>query len=538
MREICLRHKSILLISILFAFLTTATMVGYAFLFQFLVDYIVALDLSGALLATGGLILIFLLSATFSFLRGVFKNKYFRATFLALKNKMFEVFMNSDYLKFYEKAEGDYLNTMTTLMDDLKTQYMLPLYAIVTSSALAIFSLMAVFFYSYIMGFVAILLLLVQVSIPLLFKKATSNASAKYVKTAGDFSGSVANYLGGFELFASRSLQSEILSKFSDVNERLENSKLKRNNLLVGSNSVIYLIRMLLILIPWVVGAILIIQGQITLGAMMAISQLNNSIAEPFSEVIENYNLSISGKEVAKKIDGDITKHSRQKALLELKNELKKIEVENLSFTYGGEIVLNRLSVTFEAGKKYAIYGASGSGKSTLAKILAGLLTGYSGRILFNGDCISAEHYNLSKFIGYLPQETYLLNDSLINNVSLYQDIDGDSIISILNNLGLSEMVSTLEFGVDTNMGNAGQFVSSGQKQRIGLARILTSNLPVIIFDEPTSSVDADTKMNIEKYILSLDGVTVINITHSIDDGLKEEYDHLLRIDEGKIIPI
>lgn len=536
MRKIYFKHKKVLIISLIFSTLVVSTTIGYAFLFQRLVDYIVNLDINGAIISLLFLVTIFILSSTFTFLRGYFLNKYFRNIFTDLKSKLFRSFMASDYLVFYERGEGDYLNTITTLVNDLKEEYLMPIHTVATSLLLSLFSLVAIFYFNFIMGILAIFLMLAQLAIPTLFKKTTVKTSQDYVKKSAEFTSKTSGFLGNFELIISQNFKGKIQELFLVSNKSFEESKFKRNNVRSLSNALIFLANMMLILLPWFIGAILVIEGNITFGILMAISQLNNSVAEPFTEVITAYNRAISGKQIEKKIENDLLSgEGVAKDDFVIAGGFDTLVLNNLNYSYGNTKILHDLNFTFEKNKKYALTGKSGSGKSTLGKVIIGLLKCDEGEIYVNGHVVDTQYQSTSKVIGYLPQETHLLNDTLKNNITLYGDFSEDKIQSILDKLGLSSWVDSLENGTKTLLGSSGQFVSGGQKQRIGIARMLIRDIPVIIFDEPTSSLDLELHHEIEELILSLENVTVICITHRFDAEVINKYDTILKLEDGTI---
>ena len=530
MKNIFFRYKLLLTTAMAFSLLVTSTKVGYAFVFQRLVDFIAGLNLSGALISIGIMVVVFALSSCFSYLQGYFLNKYFRDTFILLKNKLFMNFIGSDYRQFYKRSGGDYLNTITTLTNDMKTGYILPIYTALTSSALALFSLAAIFYYNLMMGALALFILLIQTLVPVLRKKPTEKSSENYAKETAAFSSKTMNLIGGFELIASQNIRAQAFELFSSSNKSLEQSRFKMNNIINLSNALIFFVRMILILLPWFAGAALIIRGDITFGAMMAISQLNNSLAEPFAQVITSFNQAVAGKEIAAKVKKDLEDIiCEEKTELDIQGALRSVTLKNIGYSYDGKTqVLSGVNLTFEAGKKYALLGKSGSGKSTLGKILSGLLTDYTGEIYINETLINSKKDDISKIIGYCPQETYLFNDTLGNNITLYRDLPKDELDFILQKLEFDNIAGCAERGYETALGSSGQLLSGGQKQRVGLARLLINKVPVIVLDESTSSLDMELYQEVEKFILSLENITVISIAHRPGDDVIRKYDDVL----------
>lgn len=201
------------------------------------------------------------------------------------------------------------------------------------------------------------------------------------------------------------------------------------------------------------------------------------------------------------------------------------IEAKGLSFTYPGSEMPVFKNVTFNInrGCSIAFVGPSGSGKTTLANILLGLLPPSAGDLIINGKNIFQTERFMSSWqhnIGYVPQDTYLINDSLKRNIALGvddTDINPERIWEVIRHANLEETVRQLPQGLDTNVGEQGIRLSGGQKQRVSIARALYHDPSVIIMDEATSSLDNETESEISRAIEKLRGnKTVIIIAHRL----------------------
>jgi ATP-binding cassette subfamily B protein len=240
----------------------------------------------------------------------------------------------------------------------------------------------------------------------------------------------------------------------------------------------------LIILVPWFVGAYFVINGHFTFGALMAISQLNNLVSEPLTQAISSYNEYLGGKEIANKIKENIIINDYKKKIsYKMENKFTNLFFENIKFLYNDKIILNNISLPLETGKKYLITGKSGAGKSTLAKVLCGLLPPCEGKIFINGHSIDYTKYDMINICTYAPQETFLFNDSIYNNITLYNDVNDSDVDNLLNNLQLSTVFGSSVECKNIIIGENGKKISGGQKQRIGIARAFLSDAPVIIFD-------------------------------------------------------
>ena len=174
------------------------------------------------------------------------------------------------------------------------------------------------------------------------------------------------------------------------------------------------------------------------------------------------------------------------------KEIINDIEIKRLSFSYADTIVFNDLNLSFHKNSFIGISGSSGRGKSTLIDILLGFLKPHSGNVYVNGKEVSEN--DLKKFwwqISYVKQSTFLLHDSILNNIVLYDDnFDKQKLEKVLDVTGLNEWINKLPDGIQTTITESGKNISGGQRQRIAIARALYKDGSLIILDEPFNELD------------------------------------------------
>ena len=221
-------------------------------------------------------------------------------------------------------------------------------------------------------------------------------------------------------------------------------------------------------------------------------------------------------------------------------NVFKSFELKNISFSYPNisELAINNLSMKILNGSTIGIIGSSGSGKTTLVDILLGLLKPESGEILYDGKLLSNNSHHWTDQVAYLPQQVFLIDDSIEKNIALgveYESIDKAFIDLAIKKSSLSELIKSLPEGVDTNIGENGVRLSGGQRQRIALARAFYHNRNILVLDESTSALDQETEREIVKEIQALKGdKTMIIIAHRLNT--LEHCDIIYKIEKGKIV--
>ena len=223
-----------------------------------------------------------------------------------------------------------------------------------------------------------------------------------------------------------------------------------------------------------------------------------------------------------------LIKKMPQMKFLKLKKHLKKIfSLKNIFYKYPGtkQYVLNDLNFSFQKGDIISISGSSGAGKSTLLNIIMGILRIEEGIILIDDKKINkGDLFNIEN-LGFVPQNTFLLDDSIKNNIILNRPYNEKEFVNALKLAGLSEFYEDIS-DKNTPLGEGGIKVSGGQKQRIALARALYRKSEIIILDEPTSSLDQETRSKIYKFLKEINqknNCTIVIVSHDdIPNGITE----------------
>ena len=217
----------------------------------------------------------------------------------------------------------------------------------------------------------------------------------------------------------------------------------------------------------------------------------------------------------------------------------KSISVEELSFSYdeGEENVID--DVSFEIGKNtsVAFIGPSGAGKTTMVDIMLGVLKPQKGAVKVDGsniaDCMDAWH----KKVGYIPQNIYLMDESLRKNIAFgvpEDEIDDEKVWKVLREAQLESVVKEMDEKLDTVIGEMGVRLSGGQRQRIGIARALYRDPEILVLDEATSALDTETEKAVMEAIDSLHGrMTLIIIAHRL--STIKNCDVVYEVKEGKV---
>jgi ATP-binding cassette subfamily B protein len=288
-----------------------------------------------------------------------------------------------------------------------------------------------------------------------------------------------------------------------------------------------------------------VVDGNMTLGMMMAVQYIIGQLNSPIDQLINFINVTQDAKislerlgEVHLREDEEDTDSSR---IADIPSEAN-LSVQNLSFRYEGpdsELVLNDISLTIPEGKQTAIVGMSGSGKTTLVKLLLGFYPTTKGDIRLGANSLDA--YSLRRWreeCGVVMQDGYIFSDTIARNIAPGVEIINKSeLLNAARIANIADFISTLPLGYNTKIGGEGHGLSQGQKQRILIARAIYKNPKFLFFDEATNALDA----NNEKVILEnlqefVKGRTSVVVAHRL--STVKNADQIVVIEKGQIVEV
>jgi ATP-binding cassette subfamily C protein LapB len=291
-----------------------------------------------------------------------------------------------------------------------------------------------------------------------------------------------------------------------------------------------------------IVGVYLIVERELTMGALIACFMLSGRVMGPISQVanlIVSYDQTKTALNALEGIVEKTQERNPEKPFVKRPSFKGEIQFNKVSFAYPDEKQAALADVSFKiaAGEKVAIIGRIGSGKSTIQKLLLGLYQPTAGSVLFDGiDSQQIDPADLRGHIGYVPQDVILFAGSVKSNI-VYgaPHVEDSEIIRVAELSGVKEFVDRHPLGFDRAVGERGQALSGGQRQSIGIARAYLNNPSMFLMDEPTSGMDNSTeslvKENLQKV---LSDKTMILVTHKT--SLLSLVDRVIVLDNGKLI--
>ncbi len=285
-------------------------------------------------------------------------------------------------------------------------------------------------------------------------------------------------------------------------------------------------------------GALLVIEGQMTPGMMIAGSILMGRVLAPIDQLIAVWK-QWSGAQLAyRRLDALLREHPEPPAPMPLPTPLGQLTVEQVSAGPPGrqQATLQQVSFALAPGEVLGVLGASGSGKSTLARLLVGVWQPLVGHVRLDGaELRQWDREALGPHIGYLPQSIELLRGSIAENIARFGELDGLKVVEAARLAGVHELILRLPHGYDTRLGEGGADLSGGQKQRIALARALYGHPCLVVLDEPNSNLDSLGEAALANALVQLKalGRSVVLVTHR--SAALGQADKLLVMNEGRM---
>lgn len=492
-----------------------------------------ALSLRTLLLISAGFVL---LCAGLSLLNYASQPRFLERAMRQYKDFAFKKLIGKSISSFRDESAAGYLSALTNDAASIETNYLAQMLAMITKAVTFIGALLLMCRYSLLMTAIAAGLTVLPLIASLLTGSRLQTVESRVSERNGEFTAALSDCLAGFTVVKNFRAEREIFRLFAQSNKALEHEKFtgRRIKTLVGMiGAVTGIFAQLGVFIA---GVYLSMKGgSMTPGAVVLFVNLMNFIISPIAELPGLLACRKAALGLVDKLAVALERSSSREGSETLNRLEHGIRLENVSFAYEpGKTVLHGINAEFESGKAYALVGGSGSGKSTLLNLLMAAETNYSGHILADGielSDISTE--SLYGTMAAIQQNVFVFNASIKDNVSMFHDFPKTEMDEAIARAHLGALIR--ERGEDYLCGENGSGLSGGEKQRISIARSLLKKSSVLLADEVTAALDAQTAHRVSSDILDLQGITRIVVTHTLEESLLRRYDKIFVLRSGRI---
>ena len=461
---------------------------------------------------------------------------FIRRAMRQYKASAFSYLSKKNIASFQKESSASYLSALTNDATAIENNYLGQIMMII-SKILAFFgSLILMLYYSPILTGFVILILLLPTMVSAVMGKKMQKAQKEVSDRNSAFTAAMTDCLGGFTVIKSFRAEDEALKIFSEENDKLEDAKCRLRKIGVVAGNLGMMAGMAAQMGVFLMGTYLAMSGKgLTPGSVMLFVNLMNFLISPVSELPK----LLAGKKAASalidKLAESLSENKKTEGDETVGTIGEGIHFRNVSFSYDGEKeVLHNIDCDFKPGKSYAIVGGSGSGKSTLLNLLLSGNNSYQGNISIDGKelkTISTD--SLYDLMTVIQQNVFIFNSTIRDNVTMFRDFSSEKVEAAMRKAHLLPLVT--ERGEDYRCGENGNQLSGGEKQRISIARSLLKESSVLLADEVTSALDAQTSCEVINGILDLEDVTRIVVTHTLEEALLRRYDEILVVRNGTI---
>lgn len=463
--------------------------------------------------------------------------KFYAKAMRQYKDFVFEELSRKSISAFSGENTSLYLSALSNDANEIEAGYLANIFPMICDIILFVGALAMMIWYSPILTLVAVSVSFLPILASLIAGDRMAAAETAVSKRNEALTATLKDSLSGFSVIKSFRAEKAICRQFARDVAAVAKAKCHRDRVVVVLNSMGKLTGILAQFGVFFVGAWLTVTGRgASAGIVMSFVQMMNYIINPIGRIPYILARRKAAFALIDKLALALNENIRDEGEHIPQTLESGIKLENVSFSYDGEKdALSNVSVTFEAGKSYAIVGGSGSGKSTLLNLLMAGYSNYEGDIRYDGRelrTISSE--SLYELVSLIQQNVFVFNNTVRDNVTMFHPFDDKAVAQALELSGLNEFIARR--GEDELCGENGCNLSGGEKQRISIARSLLRKSSVLLMDEATAALDAQTAFRVIRSILDLKDLTRIVVTHGLDENILNRYDQIIAMKAGRIV--
>ncbi len=495
-----------------------------AWLVQQTIDLISGVDASFSLGQLGILTLLVMVVISVAYACAYWsKPRFISRAIGQYKNFVFERLTQKGISAFSSESTSLYISALSNDTATIETNYLSNLFGIVESVVLFVATLAMMFWYNPVLTLVSIGISFIPILVSLLTSSRAVTAEKRISQVNEQYMSSLQDSLMGFSVIKSFRAEKQMVRIFRNKVREVSDAKELRQKISIIIELLSTLSGILVQLGVFLFGAYLAISGKgVTAGTVLLFVQLLNYILQPIATIPIYFAGFRSARGLIQKLANALDENVQDTGTQEKTELQNNIAVRDLSFGYEPDKpILKNINCTFDSGKSYAIVGASGSGKSTLLHLLTASHHSYSGTIDYDVELRNIRSDALYDMLSVIQQNVFIFNASIRDNITMFSDFPDAEIQRAIRLSGLSKLIA--EKGENYLCGENGANLSGGEKQ-------------ILLADEVTAALDAETSYQVSDAILNLSDMTRIVVTHALDAALLRRYDCILTMKSGQIV--
>jgi ABC-type multidrug transport system fused ATPase/permease subunit len=491
-------------------------------------------ELVGMKLLVPELIIRAILLVPLSIIASILNSFYRRKANASLKKYYITKVFGKNIAEFQKENNAKYLSAMTNDLNTLDNNLITCIYTVSSGTVSFLVGIWLLSIVDARMILLAVVIIIINLTISILTRKPTKKAYKERSDLFDVYTSYIKEVLSAFHIVKNYNLQEKVTLDYNTKSEEIQH----KGYIIERMLSFIFGSQHLFIngSMNGVVCAIgyLAILGKITPGGLMLVIEGIQRMMWPLFHISENLAKLFTSGDLIKKIEKTLENDNKYVETVDLPEFKNEIILKDVEFHYEDDVeqtILTDINLTMKRNGKYLIVGPSGGGKSTLLKLLRKYYHPTSGSIMIDGhnlNDVKMEQYY--KLVANIEQQVFIFEDTIRNNITLYKDYTQKQVDAAVEASGLSDFVKQQPQGLDTLIYDNGKNISGGERSRIVIARALLDNASILFMDEAFASLDMERAREIEKTILSLKDITVINVSHIIFKDTRELYDKVITV--------
>jgi len=488
------------------------------------IDAVVALDQSGFKSQTFNLFALALLLVPSNLLLAFIKGLYKKHAIVRAKHYYIEKIFEKDINKFQSENTAIYLSTLTNDVSNIENNFIDGIFEVIIHSMNFIVGMIVIAYVSPIALVVGLALGILGTVVSILMGKPLQMHQEHRSAFYSSYTSYIKEFLSAFHIIKANNLNQKIRDDFYKKSEDIQEKGYIIDKIVsyISATQNFLMMSMMYGLLAF--SAYMAITGSLTLGGVILIVTNMEKIMFPLMQISEWLPKIISSKGIFNKIQVLLDDKQESDETIAIDDFKQTIEFVHVDFSYGNEEVLSHINLKIDKGNKYLFIGPSGGGKSTLLKLLRKYFDPTSGSIHLDQNNI--KHITKETYfqqLANIEQSVFIFEDTVRNNLCLYKPYSEEAIMRAIERAGLLDFVENQPDGLERMLYDNGKNISGGEKSRLAIARGLLQQAKIIILDEAFASLDPKVASEIEKTLLALEGVTVINVSHVIFEERKKD---------------
>lgn len=479
-----------------------------------------------------GVVLMAVLLVPLGILTSLTGNYYKKAANSTLKKYYTAKVFGKNIAEFQKENSAKYLSALTNDFNTLESNLVNSIYMVCTGVIDFLVGIWMLTTVDARMILLALVIIIINLAISVLTTKPTKKAYKERSDMFDGYTSYIKEVLSAFHIVKNYNLHEKVTNDYYAKSEEIQQKGYliermlsyihsSQNGLIMGS----------LFAVICGIGYFAML-GRITPGGLLLVIEGIERMMFPLFEIGESLPKLFTTSDLIKKIEKTLENTHTYVETIDLPEFHSGIELQNVDFHYEDEqLVLSDINLNIRKNGKYLIVGPSGGGKSTLLKLFRKYFNPTAGKILIDGyDLKDVKREQYYKLVGNIEQQVFIFEDTIKNNITLYKDYSDEDIYKAIKAAGLTDFVEAQPDGLDSIIYDNGKNISGGERSRIVIARALLSKASILFMDEAFASIDMERAKEIEKTILGLKDMTVINVSHVIFKDTKELYDRVITV--------